>query len=305
MGGHDNDAAAHGTTAHASEKRLPECPMPKANILSRLSYWWLNDYFRVGASRPLQEEDMFELLTADSTTRLADQLEAAWQREQHRRSPSFLRALLLAGGWRFWMAGVGGFVQSLARIAQTQFLARMLVFFASPDAPVGEGLAYAAGIVGCGLISMVLHHQVFFEAWRCGLHLRMAATGVLFRRAARLRLDSVSQTTVGQVVNIASTDIERYQLLGTFVHFMWVSAVEGLIVLVFLWRQVGVATLAGLGVLLVMVPLQVRARSSLCRGARLTVALRAPRSCCLPASSCASVAAPPWWRMSGCGSPTR
>ncbi len=41
-----------------------------------------------------------------------------------------------------------------------------------------------------------------------------------------------------------------------FVHFLWAGPVQAIVVLVILWRTLGVASLAGFAVLLLLMPVQ-------------------------------------------------
>lgn len=50
-----------------------------------------------------------------------------------------------------------------------------------------------------------------------------------------------------------------------FLHYIILGPLETLIVLYLLWREVGVASLAGMGVLLVLVPMQMKMGAILMR----------------------------------------
>lgn len=59
-------------------------------------------------------------------------------------------------------------------------------------------------------------------------------------------------------MNLASADIERFQLGGLFVNFLWKAPLETLAILYFGVGLVGVSFLAGFAALALMVPMQVR-----------------------------------------------
>ena len=63
--------------------------------------------------------------------------------------------------------------------------------------------------------------------------------------------------TTGHLVNLASSDVERFQLGGTFFHFLWEAPLETLVVLYFGVSIVGVSFVAGYAALAFLVPMQV------------------------------------------------
>ena len=59
-------------------------------------------------------------------------------------------------------------------------------------------------------------------------------------------------------MNLATTDVERFQYAGTFINYLWEAPLETLAILVLGLDQVGVSFLAGFAALALLVPLQVR-----------------------------------------------
>ncbi|CAN0467496.1 unnamed protein product, partial [Hapterophycus canaliculatus] len=65
------------------------------------------------------------------------------------------------------------------------------------------------------------------------------------------------QISTGHLINLASADIERFQLGGLFVNFLWKAPLESLVILYLGVNLVGVSFLAGFAALALMVPMQV------------------------------------------------
>lgn len=75
-------------------------------------------------------------------------------------------------------------------------------------------------------------------------------------QSLRLSKTALGQTTVGQVVNLLSNDVNRFDQVLVFLHYLWIGPVQTVIITYFLWKQVGVCSLAGVGVVLISIPLQ-------------------------------------------------
>ena len=76
-----------------------------------------------------------------------------------------------------------------------------------------------------------------------------------FTQALRLSSTARKQTTMGQVVNLMSVDAHRIREMYAYSTLLWTVPIMITLALFFLWRTIGVSCLAGLGVLLVFIPL--------------------------------------------------
>lgn len=238
--GDQKDAADNGVSAADEADKAVKAekhPMLAANLFSRISYSWVYPLLAHGAKNRLTEKDLYSVCPDDEAKGLCSALETQWAKEKTRSSPSFMRAILMAVALPLWPYLIAGITQSACKVGQTQFLAALLRFFADTDAPISEGLIPAIGICVTGLFIAVLHHIFFFVSWRCGMQMRIAATTFLYRHATTMRMDSLDAHS-GQVINVISNDIERLQLLGSFISFLIVGPLESIAVLVLLWVQV-------------------------------------------------------------------
>lgn len=186
-------------------------------------------------------------------------------------------------------------VQSACRLAQTQFLGLLVQFFNDDSQPVRNGYVfrhlavcmcvwyvvlslkfapgcsaviahvvycyinrylYALGLVLTAAGIGILHHQFFFKAWRIGMQIRSSITALVYGKALRLQLSSLSQTSTGQIVNLMTNDIERFQKIGQFSHFLWLGPLESGVVTWLLYREIEWAAFGGLALLFLLIPLQ-------------------------------------------------
>jgi len=67
---------------------------------------------------------------------------------------------------------------------------------------------------------------------------------------------ALGQTTIGQMVNLLSNDVNRFDLSVLFLHYLWVGPLQALISMAILLKLIGPSCLAGLSVLILFVPLQ-------------------------------------------------
>ncbi len=72
----------------------------------------------------------------------------------------------------------------------------------------------------------------------------------------RLSQGSLGQTTIGQMVNLLSNDVNRFDQCTVFLHYLWIGPIQTTIVTVILWNYYGPSCLVGLTILILFVPFQ-------------------------------------------------
>uniref|UniRef100_A0A8D0T9Z5 Multidrug resistance-associated protein 4 n=1 Tax=Sus scrofa TaxID=9823 RepID=A0A8D0T9Z5_PIG len=246
---------------------LPVYPEPKhnplgdANICSRLLFWWLTPLLRVGYKRRLEEDDMYSVLPEDRSAHLGEEL--YWDGEVSRadkdtQEPSLMKAIIKCY-WKPYLAwGILMFLE--VKIVQPVLLGKIISYLEyydpSDSAAFHEALAYAAGLSVCVLTWAFLHHLYFYHIQRVGMRLRVAVCHMIYRKALRLSNLATRETSTGQIVNLLSNDVNRFDQVTMFLHFLWVGPLQAVVVTALLWMEVGISCLAGMAVLILLLLLQ-------------------------------------------------
>ena len=96
-----------------------------------------------------------------------------------------------------------------------------------------------------GIYKILLNHLKSFYNWFC------------FKlKSLRLSQKALGQTTIGQMVNLMSNDVNRFDFSVIFLHYLWIGPIQTLITAVILYNVIGPSCLAGLAILILFVPLQ-------------------------------------------------
>ena len=78
-----------------------------------------------------------------------------------------------------------------------------------------------------------------------GMKLRVAHCSFIYRKALRLSRKAQGESTIGQMVNLLSNDVNRFDYSAFFVHYFWVGPLQLLIVLYISWSTIGPACFVG------------------------------------------------------------
>lgn len=88
------------------------------------------------------------------------------------------------------------------------------------------------------------------------MQMRIAASSMLYRKVLRLTKNALERSSIGQVVNLLSNDVSRFEYAVTFVHYLWIGPLEVLVITMILYREIGISILFGVSFMVLFVPLQ-------------------------------------------------
>ena len=121
--------------------------------------------------------------------------------------------------------------------------------------PLWHGLFIALGFFVVNCLQSVLLNQYFHVMFSIGMRVRSSLISAIYRKALSLSTDARRETTTGEIVNLMSVDAQRFVDLMPFVNLIWSCPLQIALTLYFLWAELGPSVLAGLTVMVCMIPL--------------------------------------------------
>ncbi|KAI1426002.1 metal resistance protein YCF1 [Xylaria sp. FL1777] len=238
-----------------------ECPVEYATIFSRLTFSWMTPMMKFGYKQFLGEEDLWGL-SRDATTRATgDSFDRAWQYElAHRKKPSVWIAMFKAYGGPYLGATVFKFINDLSAFAQPQLLRYLISFVDSYSEgkvpqPAIKGAAIAIAMFFVATLQTTVIHQYFQLAFITGMHIKSGLTSAIYKKSLKLSNEGRSSKTTGDIVNYMAVDAQRLQDLTQFAQQVWSAPFQIIICMVSLYQLVGWSMLSGVGVMLIMIPI--------------------------------------------------
>ncbi|XP_035611096.1 ATP-binding cassette sub-family C member 4-like isoform X2 [Oncorhynchus keta] len=240
-------------------------PSATANLFSQVFFCWLNPLFRIGYKRRLEEDDMYKVLPEDGSERLGEELQRHWDHEVQKAAkelrPPKLTKVLIKCYWKpYAVLGIFTLIEEVIKVIQPVFLGKLIQYFEKYDPDnmdaLYEAFGYAAGVCLSTLILAVTHHLYFFHVQRTGMKMRVAMCHMIYKKALCLSSAAMGKTTTGQIVNLLSNDVNKFDEVTIFLHFLWVGPLQAAAVLGLLWVEIGPSCLAGMAVLVILMPTQ-------------------------------------------------
>ncbi|XP_051770127.1 ATP-binding cassette sub-family C member 3 isoform X1 [Ctenopharyngodon idella] len=271
------------------------CPETTAGFLSKMTFWWFTSMAIKGYKSPLENKDLWSLNKQDSSELVVPSLLNEWEVEKSKaqseqsvkeqatftktgaetnhvggspeeaevllserketRKPSFLRALLRAFGPYFLIGSAFKLLQDLITFVNPQLLRMLIDFTKEKDAPLWWGYALAFLMFGTSLLQTLILHQHFQYCFVTGMRLRSGIIGAIYRKSLVITNEAKRSSTVGEVVNLMSVDAQRFMDLTTFLNMLWSAPLQIILALFFLWQNLGASVLAGVAVMVLLIPL--------------------------------------------------
>ncbi|KAJ1337700.1 ATP-binding cassette subfamily C (CFTR/MRP) member 1 [Microdochium nivale] len=238
-----------------------ECPEEYATAFSKLTYSWMTPLMKVGYKHYLTEEDLWGLSTSDKVANTSASFDHSWQREAIRKErPNLWIVLSRAYGGPYMLAAVFKVFSDVANFTQPQLLRYLIAFVRSyekgrtPEPPI-KGAAIAIGMFFVAVIQTTLIHQYFQLAIVTGMRIKSGLTAAIYKKSLKLSNEGRASKTTGDIVNYMAVDAQRLQDLAQFLQQVWSAPFQIAICMVSLYNLVGWSMLAGVGVMLIMIPI--------------------------------------------------
>ncbi|XP_037610526.1 canalicular multispecific organic anion transporter 2 isoform X2 [Sebastes umbrosus] len=171
------------------------------------------------------------------------------------RQPSFLRALIKAFGPYFLIGSAFKLMQDVITFVNPQLLRMLISFTKQKGAPDWWGYSLAFLMFFTAFLQTLILHHHFQYCFVTGMNVRTAIIGAIYRKALVITNAAKRSSTVGEVVNLMSVDAQRFMDLTTFLNMLWSAPLQIMLALYFLWQNLGPSVLAGVAVMVMLIPL--------------------------------------------------
>ncbi|CAG9578808.1 unnamed protein product [Danaus chrysippus] len=256
-----------------------QCPENASGFPSRLTFSWFDPLALTGFRRSLVESDLWALNPQDSSKEVVPKFDKFWERTLNKREnangtkatysktsasvnfkpdkevkpASILPALCLAFGGQFLFGALLKLINDVLMFLSPQLL-KLLIGFVDTKETVWKGYLYAVCLFACATAQTLLLSHYFTRMYLVGMRIRTALTSAVYRKSLRISNSARKETTVGEIVNLMAVDAQRFVELTAYLNMIWSAPLQIALALYFLWGILGPSVLAGLAVMIVLIP---------------------------------------------------
>ncbi|XP_071665785.1 multidrug resistance-associated protein 1-like isoform X2 [Patagioenas fasciata] len=261
-------------SASGKKKRSPE---ENVFFFSKLTYSWFSRLISVGYKKPLERDDLFELNESDSPYTVCPNFEKQWRKEMHKSTtglmPSYIQRVLfkktsfhgpslvlsLWQTFKFLLIKVA-FLKATANILafmSPQIMKAIIMVNENHPSPYGSGYGYAFALFFVAVSQTLLHQLYQRNNMLAAVKIKTAVVGLIYKKALTLANSSRRNYTTGEIVNLMSADAQQLMDLTVNINLLWSAPFQIVMAVIFLWQEVGLSVLAGVVVLLLIIPINV------------------------------------------------
>lgn len=115
---------------------------------------------------------------------------------------------------------------------------------------------YAFGIVASAFTMVIDYHGYTLYTLQMGMRIRLSCASLIYKKALRLTRSVAVDGMNGQVINLMSNDVARFDPFISMLHDLWKGPAELCLMGYFIYREINVYGLLGIGFLLCFLPIQ-------------------------------------------------
>ena len=221
---------------------------PRYNIFSIASFWWLNPLISFGKKQAIKQEDLYPLPEDLKTKKSFDEFNKCWIPGV---TKSITWPLIRSNKIDLFVTTLYKLIVSLNAFIPAIVLDKLLTWLVTRE-PYHLGFVYTAIIFLYAIIANVFNGLGEYGLSLVSLKMRSAIKSAMYQKSLRLSSDSRVKYTTGELVNLMSVDTMKIHDVVIWWNSTWTAPLVISIASYLLWQQLGIATVAGLGFMVIL-----------------------------------------------------
>jgi ABC-type multidrug transport system fused ATPase/permease subunit len=232
------------------------CKEMNATWFHRFTFSFVDDLIEIGFQKPLEYDDLDDLLKEDTSRAVLEEYHKKFRRER-----SLLMNLFVLVQKEFAWQQLATLVTVVTVIGGPYLLRLILLDIEDKSKPLDwqKLLTYSVLLFVISMIRSVSDGQLYFLGRRIGIRVRSVIIALVYekslKRVARSSSDIKNEFGSGKVTNLMSVDAAKVLEVCCYFMYVWATPLQSLIFILFLVQVAGLAGLAGLTVMILLIPI--------------------------------------------------
>lgn len=247
-----------GSSSNTKKQKNKPCPESAASYLSKLVFFWFESLAWKGWRNPLVNEDLWELNEEDLSSTQYPIFAKNWNdiKAKNKDKPVSVFRVLVVTFWPIFFAGaILKFIQDCLTFVPPRILRLLISYVGDPTEEAWKGFFYVGILFVTSIIQTVFLAQYFHKVFVLGMRIKSSVTSAIYRKSLKISNAARKESTIGEIVNLMSADTQRLMDLVAYLNMVWSAPFQIAVSLYFLWDTLGPSVLAGVAVMILMIPL--------------------------------------------------
>ncbi|XP_023083270.1 multidrug resistance-associated protein 1-like isoform X2 [Piliocolobus tephrosceles] len=255
-------------------------PEKTASFFSKVTYSWFSRVITLGYKRPLEREDLFELNESDSSYTVCPIFEKQWRKEvlrnqerqkvkasfykeAHTKKPSLLYALWNTFKSVLIQVALFKVFADILSFTSPLIMKQMIIFCEHSSDFGWNGYGYAMALFVVVFLQTLILQQYQRFNMLTSAKVKTAVNGLIYKKALLLSNVSRQKFSTGEIINLMSADAQQLMDLTANLNLLWSAPFQILMAIYLLWQELGPAVLAGVAVLVFVIPINALAATKI------------------------------------------
>nr|CAH7746841.1 unnamed protein product [Callosobruchus chinensis] len=236
-------------------------PKAKATCwISRIFFIYTIGLIRHTSRKKIDLEDIFEVLPEHSSQKLGNMMDNRCKQELDLLGTiSVYRLLWTCFGKEYVLTGLLQlFMRTLVVVTIPWTISQLINYFQPNQTQLTKFDAYylAALLILLNLLNITYLHNYLLHLTSMGIRIRTSFCALIYRKCLRLSAEALSKITVGNIVTLMTKDVAAFETMIMYANDVWIGFVQTVVIFYLLYLRVGVAASVGVGLFLIVIPIQ-------------------------------------------------
>ncbi|KAG8390054.1 hypothetical protein BUALT_Bualt01G0043500 [Buddleja alternifolia] len=225
-------------------------PYATAGVFSLFTFSWMSPLVSLGYNKTLNLEDVPELDSSDTVRGalpiLNDKLESYCVESRKITTIMLAKGLAFTAWKEIALSAVYALVYTLASYVGPFLIDSFVQYLHGKRNLKNEGYVLVSAFFVAKLFECLAQRHWYFTVQQAGYRARAALVAKVYNKGLTLSCQSKQGLSTGEIINFMSVDAERIGEFGWYLHDPWMVILQVALALAILYRDVGLASLAGL-----------------------------------------------------------
>lgn len=237
--------ATFADTSSRNEARQLHHPETQAWWVARALLSWVSPLMQLGNRKQLSERDIWPLQTQNQSALVAKRLS-----QNYAQTKSLVKAFLCSFGGRFALTGLAYFVATATGFVGPVALNQIVRALSSERYDTQQLLLWVFALFAAQIVQSLTDNYANYDSEVMGMQFTAGLKTLMYRKTLKLNSEARKLKSTGDISNMYSNDCRFILQAATYVHYVWIVPLQIMCVGLLLYRLLGVASLAGFGMIL-------------------------------------------------------
>ncbi|TKY56965.1 ABC transporter C family member 3 [Spatholobus suberectus] len=246
LNGDTNDGDALGSKETKGGDTVT--PFSYAGILSILTFSWVGPLIAVGNKKTLDLEDIPQLDSRDSVVgafpSFRDKLEADCGAINSVTTLKLVKSLVMSAWKDILFTAFLLLLNTLASYVGPYLIDGFVQYLDGQRQYENQGYVLVSVFFFAKLVECLTQRHCSFRLHQVGIRIRALLVTMIYNKALTLSCQSKQGHTSGEIINFMTVDAGRVGSFVWYMHDLWMVALEVVLTLLILYKNLGVASIA-------------------------------------------------------------